>query len=574
MDRFKKEIITFLKKETGLKEILLEKALEEPPDHKMGDYAFPCFSLSKELKKSPNEIAIELKNKFIPNQYLADTKVEGPYLNFFVSKKKLAETVINKIVKEKENYCKGNKKAGKVMVEYCQVNTHKAFHVGHIRGTMIGSALIRLLRYYGFDVISANYQGDTGAHVAKCMWYLKNHHHGDYPGENKGRWLGQIYQKANAMLSNASGRTKEKYDEEVSNVLQALENGEPHLSELWQKTRQWSLDDFEEFYKLIGVEFDKYFFESQMEKPGKELVKDLLTRKIAEKSEGAVIIDLENHNLGKYLLLKSDGTALYSTKDLALAKQKFEKYNISKSIYVVGSEQKLYFRQLFKTLELMGFKNAKNCVHVPYDLVTLEGGKISSREGALIYADELVEDVISYAEEEVKKRHDDWDKERIRQSARKIALSSVKFGMLNQDNNKAIVFNLQKAMDFEGETGPYVQYAHARICSIFRKYGKDITDKVSEIDYSLINHDAEMQLISQLGRFGNVLDTAAGNYRVYLLCHYLIRLAQQFNEFYHNCPILNAEPEVTEARLILAACTRQVIKIGLNLLGIEAPEEM
>ncbi|MCK5026770.1 MAG: arginine--tRNA ligase [Nanoarchaeota archaeon] len=571
MDKFKKEIIIFLKKETGVKEI----ALEEPPDPKMGDYAFPCFSLSKELKKSPNKIAKDLASRFKPTEYVSESTVIGPYINFFVSKKKLAETVIKKILKEKQNYCKGDKKTEKAMVEYCQVNTHKAFHVGHLRGTMIGSALIRLLRYHGYDVIAANYQGDIGAHVAKCIWYLKNHNHGDYPEENKGRWLGKIYQKANAMLSNASGRNKQKYDEEVSNVLQALENGEPHLTELWQKTRQWSLDDFEAFYNLIGVEFDEYFFESQMEKPGKELVNDLLDRKIAQKSEGAVIINLEKYRLGNYLLLKSDGTSLYSTKDIALAKLKFDQYDISKSIHVVGSEQKLYFRQLFRTLELMGFKNAKNCVHVPYDLVTLEGGKISSREGVLIYADELVEDVISFAEKEVKKRHDDWDKERTGQSAKKIALSSVKFGMLNQDNNKAIVFNPGKAMDFEGETGPYVQYAHARICSIFRKSGKDIADfDKKDIDYSLLNHDAEMQLISQLGRFGNILEAAAENYRVYLLCHYLIRLAQQFNEFYHNCPILAAKPELMKSRLALAAGTKQVLEIGLNLLGIEAPDEM
>ncbi len=552
---------------------LAEVPLEIPPDLSLGDYALPCFRYAQQKKDSPQRIAESLNKKIdVSGEPLIERiEVMGGYLNFFVNRDRFANETVKSALKE--GFGTG-KEDEKVMVEYSQVNTHKAFHVGHLRGTLLGSSLIKLLRFAGFTVISANYQGDIGAHVAKCIWYLTKHHKGEYPKSKRGRWLGQIYQKANAMIGNATGEKQEKYKKEVSVVLQKLESGDSELTKLWKQTRQWSLDDFEDLYKLIGVKFDVYFFESQMEKPGKDIVESLKEKGLAETSEGALVIDLEKYKLGTWLLLKSDGTALYSTKDLALAKVKFEEYKIDRSVYVVGSEQKLYFQQLFKTLELMGFKQAKKCYHLPYDLVMLEGGKISSREGELILAEDFVGDVIETAAKEVKKRHEDWGEEQVEKAARSIALAGIKFSMLSIDSYKSMIFNLEKALDFEGETGPYLQYAHARICSIEEKYnemhGKDFkpANKIS------CHHESEFKLARMISAFPGTVRAAASGYRPQNIANYLIALAQTFSEFYHACPVLKEKDEVMKARMTLCVATRKVLADGLGLMGIDAPRKM
>lgn len=568
MTNFENEIIIELKKLAELKDS--EIVLEVPKDKSLGDYAFPCFALSKILKKSPNAIAQELAARLkhsLSSKAVSDVKNAGPYINFFVNESVLAQGTISNILAEKEKYGRGQKKKEKVMVEYCQVNTHKAFHVGHLRGTLLGSALINMLRFSGFEVISVNYQGDIGAHVAKSLWYLTKHYRGEYPEHNKGIWLGQIYQKANALLAE----DEEKYKPEVSEVLQKLEAGDEQLTELWKKTRQWSLDDYSHIYSRLGVKFQEFFFESQMEKPGKELVKELIDKGIAEESEGAYIINLETYDLGIYLLLKSDGTALYSTKDLALAEKKFENYKIDRSLYVVGAEQKLYFQQLFKTLELMGFEQAKKCFHLPFELVMLEGGKISSREGELLLGLELVDKVTEYAVAEVKKRHDDWTEKEINESANNIALAGIKFAMIAQDNNKTILFNIKKALDFDGETGPYIQYSHARICSILRKNENGLNKNA---DLSLLNTADEKNIVSMLAQFPSVIKECEEHYRLTTLCRYLTTLAQAFNEYYHKYQILKEKEELRDARLLLIEAIRQVLENGLGILGIKAPERM
>ena len=568
MPDFQQEITKELKKLKELKKT--DIALEVPKDKSLGDYAFPCFILAKTLKKNPAEIAEGLAEKLHAavekNKSISEVKNIGPYLNFFVSSDVLAEDTLKKILKEKDSYGKGSKEKDRVMVEYSQVNTHKAFHVGHLRGTLLGSALIRLLQFSGFKVVSANYQGDIGAHVAKSLWYLTKHYKGKYPKENKGIWLGNIYQKANKLFLE-----KEEHKEEVSEILQKLEAGDKELTKLWKESRKWSLDEFEEIYKQLGVYFDEYFFENNLEKPGKEIVNKLKEKGIAEESEGAIVIDLEKHGLDIFILLKSDSTALYSTKDIALAKLKFEKYKIERSLYVVGSEQKLYFKQLFKTLELMGFKQAKKCQHIPYDLVMLEGGKISSREGELILAEEFLNEVIKYAEKEVKKRHRDWKKSDIEKSAKNISLAGVKFGMIAHDNNKPIIFSIEKALDFEGETGPYIQYAHARICSILRKHGKKINEKAN---LDLLTVQEEKNLVSMLAEFPQIIEKCTSHYRLTTLCRHLLDLAQLFNEYYHKYNILKESEDVRDARLLLITCIMQVLANGLEILGIEAPERM
>ncbi len=561
MNKFKDEIVELLKKELKLKEV----ELSTPPSPELGDFAFPCFSLSKKFRKNPTQIAIELAEKIKPKGIIKQIKNAGPYLNFYLDNKKLAEHVLKGIYSD-GNYGKGKKKKEKVMVEFFQANTHKAVHIGHVRNICLGIALSNILEFYGFDVVRANYQGDIGPHVVKCLWGLL-HFKEKPPKENRLRWLGEIYAKANKKIAG-----DEKLEKEIREMTKALYEGDKKLVKLWKQTRKWCLEDFEKIYADFNVKFDKLFFESEVEPKGKKLVKGLLKKKTAKISDGAIIMDLEKYNLGIYLLLRSDGVALYSTKDLALAKEKFEKYKIDRSIYVVGAEQELYFKQLFKTLELMGFKQAKKCYHLSYGLVMLPEGKMSSREGTIVLYDDLIAKLYESAIEGIKQRHRNWKKDHMEKTKKILAFSAMKFGMVNRETNKNVVFDWNKALEFEGETGPYIQYAHARICSIFRKHRK--TAPPEKVNFGALNSKEEKKLIILLAQFPEIISDAAENYRPHVLCRYLLELSQAFNEFYHAHRILQAAGSKRDARLYLIHCIKQVLKNGLKLLSINAPEQM
>ncbi len=565
MQVFKEAIIQLLKKE-----VKGSIELETPPDSKLGDYAFPCFGLAKQLKKNPMEIAKDLASKLKPNRYIKEIKSTGPYVNFFVNKNILADLILNNIHNNKDGYGKGQKKKERIMIEFSQPNTHKGFHIGHLRNAALGDSLVRVMRFNGYNVVSANYIGDIGAHIAKCIWCYLKFHKNKEPKTNKGEWLGSIYTEASKKVAE-----HEEYKKEIQEMQIKLENGDKELTELWKKTKEWSMQDFYGIYNELGIKFDVFFFESQVEKPGKKIVLDMLKKGIAEKSDEAIIINLEKYGLKVFLLLKSDGTSLYSTKDLALSKKKFDDYKIDKSIYVIGSEQRFYLRQLFKTLEIIGFKQAKKCYHLSYELVMLKEGKMSSRLGNIVLYFELSKKIFEKASSEVEKRHKQWIKEDKEKATKQVALAAMKFSMLNQDNNKTIVFDINKALDFEGETGPYVQYAHARICSILRKFEKRIDKSfIDKADLSALKEKEETELIKLLGKFPDVVEDAASSYKPSLIARYLIDLSQSFNEFYHIHQILKEREELRNARILLINSVRQVLKNGLNLLGIEAPEKM
>jgi len=560
MNKFRDEIVELLKKELKIKEV----ELSTPPVPELGDFAFPCFSLSKKFKKNPTQIAMDLAVKIKPKGFIKQIKNAGPYLNFYIDKAKLAEHVLRDIFSNGD-YGRGKRKKEKIMVEFFQANTHKAFHIGHVRNICLGIALSNILEFYGFDVVRANYQGDIGPHVVKCLWSLLNFKEKP-PKQNRLRWLGEIYSKANKKIAG-----DEKLEKEIREMTKALYEGDKKLVKLWKQTRQWCLDEFDEIYRQFNLKFDKLFFESEVEPKGKKLVKELLKKKTAKLSDGAIIMDLEKYNLGIYLLLRSDGVALYSTKDIALAKEKFEKYKINRSIYVVGAEQELYFQQLFKTLELMGFKQAKKCYHLSYGLVMLPEGKMSSREGTIVLYDDLIAKLYDASLKGIKQRHRNWKKEHMERIKQMLAFSALKFGMVNRETKKNVLFDWKKALDFEGETGPYIQYAHARICSIFRKFGKKIP---KNINFKLLKSKEEEKLITLLAQFPEIIADAAEHYRPHVLCRYLLDLSQAFNEFYHAHRILQAATKARDARLYLIYCIKQVLENGLNLLGINAPEQM
>ncbi|MEE9525790.1 MAG: arginine--tRNA ligase [Candidatus Woesearchaeota archaeon] len=557
MNKAEQEIIKLLRKETKLKEI----NLEVPKDSSLGDYAFPCFQLSKQYKQNPIEIAMDLAKKLSLPKSVKEIREVGPYLNFFVDKQAIASDVIKNA--QKEDYGKAKDKKKTYMIEYFHANTHKGVHIGHMRNISMAEALCRILENAGYKILRVNYQGDIGPHVAKCLWGYLNLKEKE-PLTHKGTWLGKIYSKA-----HLKSQVDPQVEEQIKEINNKLYEKSPDVMEVWQKTRKYCLDDFNDFYKEFGIKFNKFYFESEAEGVGIEIVNKMLEKGSAKEDDGAIIIDLDD--LGIYVLLTQDGNALYSTKDLGLAQLKQDEFKFDKSIHVTGAEQILHFKQLFKTLEILKSPMAKKSMHIPYGLVVLPEGKMSSREGTMVLFDELREKLITEAEKGIKSRHKDLTKKEIDKRKMQIAYSALKFSMINRENNKDIVFDWEKALDFEGETGPYIQYAHARISSILKKYGKAVQQKIKS---AALDTDEDAKLILLLTKFPEKVEESAKSYKPHLVARYLLDLAQAFNEFYHACPILQSDEDTKLARLNLILAVQQVLKNGLNLLGIEAPEAM
>jgi arginyl-tRNA synthetase len=564
--KIKKEIVSLLAKN---KIKIKPEDLETPPSAEMGDFGMPCFNLAKEMKKSPVAVAKELAGQIKPLGLIVNIKAVGPYLNFWINSAKVAGLVIAEISKKKNKY--GQSKIGKsekVMIEFSQPNTHKELHIGHFRNICLGSALVNIYKNCGYKVVSANYIGDTGAHVAKTLWYLQNYvNQTDYPHGKRelGEFLGQSYTNAVAKITD-----NPEFKEQAQEILKKMEDGDKDLNNLWQQTRQWSLDLFMEVYKELGVKFDVIFFESEEEKPGQKMVPKLLKFPFIRKSEGAIIADLEKYNLGVLVLLRKDGTALYGIKDLPLAIKKFKKYRIKKSLYVMDTRQAQYLKQIFKILELMGFK--KDMIHVPYEFVQLKSGIISSRTGNVVTYDEVKRAGLNHAMAETKKRHADWDEDKIADVSQKIVFAGLKFGMLKNGNDKIITFDLEESLDTQGLTGPYLQYTLARINSILKKI--EPVSKDVKADYKNLATNIEKTLIKDLIKFGEIsADTVRVN-DPSVLAQYLFNLAQNFNAFYHELPVLKAEPKIMMVRLELIGAVKQVLTNGMELLGIPILEEM
>ncbi|MBT7007248.1 arginine--tRNA ligase [Candidatus Falkowbacteria bacterium] len=534
-----------------------------PPNSEMGDLALPCFDIAKTKKINPAEaatqLADELKGKF---DYLEDVKTAGPYLNF-----KFAIIELFALLNVK---CKRSKVA-KIMIEYSQPNTHKEFHVGHLRNACLGASLVEANRYVGNKVIAANYLGDTGVHVAKTLWNYQKFHKDDELPENKGQYLGKIYSEAVNKLEEDT-----VYQAEVSDLQKKLEQGDKEITKLWKETKQWSLDSFNDIYNLLNIKFDEYFWESEEEKSGRKLIDKILKdKKIKEikESQGAIIADLKEHGLDVLVLIKSDGNVLYGTKDLPLGKKKFDKFKIDKSVYIVDNRQSLYLKQVFKLLDLLGYEN-KEKYHVAYDFVTLPEGAMASRTGNVVTFEDFYTEVLNLSQKETQKRHTDWNVKQVNDVAEKISLAAIKFWMLKYDNNKVIVFDPKKALAFDGDTGPYLLYTVARINSIFEKAKKQESKKAKKQNYELLKEKSERDLVLQIGKFDEVVEKVVKEYAPISLCTYLIELAQKINNFYHKCPVLDAENDLKEVRLALLDKAKETLEKGLKLLNIESVTKM
>jgi arginyl-tRNA synthetase len=550
----------------------LDKSLIEiPPDTKLGDYAFPCFTLSKQFRKSPNAIAEELAKKIVPNDYICKIQNNGPYINFFLNPERIAESTLSALIRQEQDFGKGSSKE-KVMVEFSSPNTNKPLHLGHLRNICLGESVSRLIEFSGSKVIRACLVNDRGIHICKSMLMYDKHGKNKNPvdaGKKSDHYVGDFY-----VMFNNEANDNPNVEEEAKEMLRKWESGDKYVVELWKKMNKWANDGFSETYKVIGVKFDKFYLESDIYKHGKEIILDGLKRGIFIEEEKAIVADLEKFKLPKKVLIRSDGTSIYMTQDIYLAIKKFEDFGLDRSLYVVANEQNLHFQQLFKILEILEFEYAKKCYHLSYGMVNLPSGKMKSREGTVVDADNIIAELKELSMKEINARYKDITKKEADERAIKIGLAALKFFLLKMDPAKDMTFNPEESISFEGETGPYVQYTYARASSILRKYEKDISKLSSEVDFSLYN-EYELRLIKHLASYSKTAAEASASFKPSIVCRYLLDLSQMFNEYYHSTPVLKAEnEELIKARILVIASVREVIRSGFYLLGIDVLEEM
>ncbi len=497
------------------------------------------------------------------------------YLNLYFSAHQFSRRVVDTVLEQGETFGHGAAKGEQVMVEYSQPNTHKPLHVGHLRNMIFGAAICNLLEAAGYQVVRANYPGDTGLHVIKWMWNYLENHAGEEPGEDKIQWMGDIYTEANQLLEE-----NPELESEMRALFRRWEARDPEIMSLWEKTRAWSLDGFEQAYRTLGIRFDIYYFQSEVEEAGKQIVEELIARGLAidERPEGPVIVRLDDL-LGlkeeKYrvmVVLRSDSTSLYSTWDLALAVRKFQDFDLAKSIYVIDVRQSLHLQQVFKTLELMGYPWADRLYHLPYEIVNLPGNiTMKSREGTIVRLEDFIREAVRRAREIVEEKNPALRAEEKDAVARAVALGAIKYPLLARDNTKIATFDWQTALDFNGQAAPYIQYAHVRANSILRKLEQPIPGPITP-QHEL--HPAEIELIETISRLPDEIQKAAAEYKTLPVANLAYNLARAFSDFYHHCPVLTAEPQVRNFRIRLVVAARQAIANLLNILGIPAPERM
>jgi arginyl-tRNA synthetase len=511
------------------------------------------------------------------------------YLNLYFTTTEYARRVIDAALEQADRFGAGPARGERVMVEYAQPNTHHSFHIGHARNAILGETLARIVQFAGFDTLRATYPGDIGLGVITILWAYRKFYPGQEPQgvHERGQWLLKIYVEATRLLEPKENETpeekarREAYDAERRDLYRRWDAGDPEVRELWRVTREWSLDEIRAVFAMLEIKMDAWFYESDVDEPAKKIVDELIARGIAddERPQGGPVIVKIDEKLGlkkeKYrtnVVLRNDGTTLYLTKDLALAKVKFEQYHVDRSIYVVDVRQSMHLQQAFAILRLMGFPQAEKCFHLGYGFVSLPEGAMSARRGVLVLFKDVADEAEQRALAAMGERTPDMPDAERRSVARTIGLGALKYAMLSVDNNKDIVFDMDAALSFEGHTGPYIQNAYVRANSILKKAGRKLPGKAA-FDYPLSGH--EVQIIDLISRFPAAVEQAAGEYRPLVIANYVFELANTFHSFYHAVPVLQAESEaVKKARLRLVAAAKQTLANALALLGITAPEVM
>ena len=536
--------------------------LEQPKSSELGDIAFPAFSLAKTERKAPQIIAADIAEK-IDTAHFDKVVATGPYVNFFLSKAEISGQVIKEVIKDGADYGQQNEGNNQnITIDLSSPNIAKPFSVGHLRSTVIGDALSNIFRKIGYNTIKINHLGDWGKQFGLLMVAYKKWGSQEAVEANPIDELLKLYVRINAKIENDPS-----LDEEGRLWFKKLEDGDPEATELWQWFRDESLTEFNRIYELLGVEFDSLngeaFYNDKMDE-GIQILED---KGLLQESKGASIVDLEDFNLPPAMIKKSDGATLYITRDIATAIYRARTYNFVKNVYVVGQEQANHFRQLKAVLKKMGFDWSDDMIHVDFGLVTKNRQKLSTRKGNIILLEPTLLEAISRAKSQIEAKNPDLeDKEAV---ARAVGVGAVKFYDLKTDRRNGYDFDLEAMVSFEGETGPYIQYAYARIQSILRKAN---FQPDAEATYSL-NDPESWEIIKLLQDFGRVVKRAADNYEPSLIAKYAISLAQAFNKYYAHTRILDESPE-RDSRLALSYSTAVVLKEALRLLGVEAPEKM
>lgn len=561
---FKKEIA---KKISGLVDMEFEKVMgliEIPPQSNMGDYAFPCFQLAKVMRKAPNMIAAELSGKVQPDEIVGKAEAAGGYLNFFVNRKEYIKSLVEEVLEKGEMFGSTDEGEGKnVIVEFSSVNVAKPFHVGHLFNTMLGNAIEKVYRHSGYNTIRINHLGDWGTQFGKQISAYKRWVDEEALEKEPISELFRIYVKF-----HEEAEKDPALEDEARAYFKKLEEGDPEVTRLWQKFKDLSLREFSELYKMMNIEFDSYAGESFYSDKMDEVVRMLRDKNLLKDSNGAKIVDLEQFNLPPIMILKSDGATIYATRDLAAAIYRKRTYDFYKNIYVVGGTQSLHFNQIFSTLKLMGFEWSKDCVHIGHGLVKFADKKLSTRKGDVVFAKDVINEAIQKTLEIIENKNPNLEnKEEV---AKKVGMGALIYTFLKNNREKDVVFTWEDALNFDGDSGPYVQYTYVRGRSILRKAGS-----VPETaDLSYLSTEEEFQLTKLLGAFKDAVKEAVERYEPFVVIRHVTEIAKAFNKFYNTHPILNADDDVRNARLQLTKAVGTVIKTGLGLVGIDTPENM
>lgn len=505
----------------------------------------------------------------------ARTEAVNGYLNLYFSSSEFARRAIDVVLEQGDDFGRGQPKHELVMVEFSQPNTHKAFHVGHLRSAILGDAVARILDFAGYQVVRANYLGDIGLHVIQWLWNYLKFHQGERPPADITRWMGDLYAEAVRRLEE-----NPDLEAEVRQLYGRWDRREEDIVALWEETRQWSIDGFLKMYATLDIRFDRIYANSEAEQLGKQMVEELIQRGIAEdeRPEGPVIVRIDEKlglNKEQYrvmVVLRSDGTALYQTLDLGLATIKFNEYDLDRSLYVVDVRQSLHFKQVFKILEIAGCSWAERCIHLGYELVNLPGNVVmASRDGTVVLLEDLIREAVQRAMQVVESKNPELPEEQKRDVARAVGLGAIKYPLLARDNTKLVTFDWESALDFNGQAAPYIQYAHVRANSILRRVEGKLPEP-STPAYEL--HPTEIQLIDLISRIPGEVQRAAEEYKTLTITNLAFETARAFNDFYNACPVLKADPGVRDVRLRLVAASRQALANLLGLLGIHAPQVM
>ena len=565
---FKEKIAKILADATNLNEKELESYIEMPKDSKNGDYAFPCFRLAKELRKAPPVIANEIKEKIETTpEEIEKVEVVGGYLNFYINKDIITKEVLNQIENNRDNYGKSKIGKGKnIVIDYSAPNIAKPFHIGHLRSTVIGGALYKIYKHLGYNVTGINHLGDYGTQFGKLIEGYKRWG-AEYDIENNPiDELMQIYVRINNLC-----KEDESVLEECRNNFKKLEDGDPYCVEIWKKFRELSLKEFDKVYDILGVKFDSLNGEAFYSDKMPEVIETLKKAGKLEESEGAQVVNLGD-DMPPCLIIKSNGSTTYATRDLAAIMYRARTYDYDKAIYVTSYEQILHFKQVFATAKYLGLdeKYTNGLVHVPFGMVLLKTGKMSTREGKVIKLEDLLNEAIEKSKEIIDKKNPELEnKEDV---AKKVGVGAIIFNDLSNSRIKDEIFDWDIMLNFNGETGPYVQYTTVRAKSVLEKAG--YIPNVKEVNVEKINDKDSQKIINQLYNFNSILKNVTEKEEPSILARYLVDLAQNFSSFYNNCHVITEDKEMQDARLYITYMVKTVLEKGINLLGIQVPEKM